>query len=48
MLDLAVTAILSLALWAVSISNGRRILRAEAALLVVIYVSYVTWRTGFA
>ena len=48
MLDLAVTAILSLALWAVSISNGRRILRAEAALLVVIYLSYVTWRTGFA
>jgi len=48
MLDLAVMAILSLALWVVSITNGRRILRAEAALLVVIYVSYVTWRTGFA
>jgi cation:H+ antiporter len=48
MIDLAVTALLSLALLAVSISNGRKILRAEAGMLVLIYLGYVTWRTGFA
>lgn len=45
MLDLGVTAVLSLALFAVSISAGRRILRAEAALLVVIYLGYTVWRS---
>jgi cation:H+ antiporter len=48
MLDLAVTAVLSLALLVVSLSAGRRILRAEAFMLVVIYLSYATWRAGFA
>ncbi len=48
MLDLFVSAMLSLALLVVSMSAGRRILRAESALLVVIYLSYATWRAGWA
>jgi cation:H+ antiporter len=48
MLDLGVTAVLSLALFIVSLSGGRRILRAEAAILVLMYLGYTTWRTGFA
>jgi cation:H+ antiporter len=47
MVDLVTTAILSLALLIVSMSNGRRILRTEAAALVVIYLSYTTWRVAF-
>ncbi len=45
MVDLAVAALLALALFAVSISAGRRILRAEAAALVIIYFGYMFWRT---
>lgn len=48
LLDLGVTAVLSLALLAVSLTAGRRILRAEAALLVIGYLGYITWRAGFA
>ncbi len=48
MLDLGVTALLSVALLVVSISAGRRILRAEALVLVIMYLSYATWRAGFA
>jgi len=48
MLDLGVTAVLSLALLAVSLTAGRRILRAEAAVLVIIYLGYTTWRAGFS
>lgn len=46
MLDLAVTAVLSLALLVVSMSAGRRILRAEACILVAIYLAYAIWRAG--
>jgi cation:H+ antiporter len=48
LLDLGVSAVLSLALLAVCLTGGRRILRAEAALLVLIYLGYITWRAGFA
>lgn len=47
LLDLGVTALLSLVLLIVSISARRRILRAEAALLVAIYLGYVGWRSAF-
>ena len=48
MTDLGVCATLSLALLVVSLSNGRRILRAEAAVLVLLYLGYAVWRAGFA
>ncbi len=44
-LDLAVAALFALALFAVSISGGRRILRVEAAGLVMVYFGYMAWRT---
>ncbi len=47
LLDLGVTALLSLVLLIVSISARRRILRAEAALLVAIYLGYLSWRSAF-
>ena len=47
MLDLAVAAALALSLFVVSISGGRRILRAEAAVLVAVYLGYQTWRIAF-
>lgn len=47
MIDLGMCALLSFALLVVSMSAGRRILRAEAAILVVLYLGYTTWRSGF-
>ena len=44
MLDLGFAAGLSVALLVVSLTNYRRILRAEAALLLAGYVAYVAWR----
>lgn len=44
MLDLAATAVLSVALLVVSMTNRRRILRAEASALLILYLGYVTWR----
>jgi cation:H+ antiporter len=44
MIDLAFAAALSVALLVVSLTNYRRILRAEAGLLLASYVAYVAWR----
>ncbi len=44
MIDLGFVAVLSIALLVVSLTNYRRILRAEAGLLLVGYVAYLTWR----
>jgi cation:H+ antiporter len=46
MIDLGFTAALSIALMVVSLSNHRRILRAEAGLLLATYVAYVAWRAA--
>ena len=45
LLDLGIAAALSLALLAVSLTAGRRILRAEAGVLILLYLSYATWRS---
>jgi len=44
MIDLGFAAALSVALLVVSLTSYRRILRAEAGLLLVAYVAYVAWR----
>jgi cation:H+ antiporter len=44
MIDLGFAAGLSVALLLVSLTNYRRILRAEAGLLLVGYVVYLAWR----
>jgi cation:H+ antiporter len=44
MSDLAFTAMLSVALMIVSVTNRRRILRAEASLLLFAYLGYLYWR----
>jgi cation:H+ antiporter len=44
MIDLGFAAVLSVALLVVSLTNYRRILRAEAGLLLVGYLAYVAWR----
>jgi len=46
MADLGFLAVLSVALMIVSMTNTRRILRAEAAMLLVAYLVYVFWRTA--
>ena len=46
--DLMVLAVLSLMLMGVSITRRRRILRTEAAVLLVIYLGYLVWRAGFS
>ncbi len=43
--DLAILVILSLVLWWVSVTRNRVIVRAEAVVLLAIYLGYVTWRT---
>lgn len=43
--DLTVTLGLSLLLWAVAATRGRQIIRAEGALLLVVYLAYVIQRT---
>jgi len=43
--DLAVVTLLSALLWAVAATRLRRIVRAEAALLLAIYVTYVAFRS---
>jgi len=45
MIDLGFAAALSVALLVVSLTSYRRILRAEAGLLLVAYVAYVAWRS---
>jgi cation:H+ antiporter len=45
MVDLAFTALLSVALLVVSLTNTRHILRAEAGMLLVAYLAYLGWRT---
>jgi cation:H+ antiporter len=44
MIDLLVALGLSIALLVVSVTNHRRILRAEAGLLLAAYIAYVGWR----
>ena len=44
MIDLGFAAALSVALLVVSLTSYRRILRAEAGLLLAAYVAYVAWR----
>jgi cation:H+ antiporter len=44
MLDLGFTAVLSIALMLVSLTNARRIIRVEAGLLLGAYLAYVSWR----
>ena len=39
--------LLSLLLWFVAMTQSRRIVRAEASLLLAIYLVYLTWRTLF-
>jgi cation:H+ antiporter len=45
MIDLGVSVGLSIALFVVSLTNHRRILRVEAALLLGVYLAYISWRT---
>jgi len=45
MTDLVFAAVLSLALLVVSVTNRRLILRAEAAILLLAYLSYLGWRS---
>ncbi|MGH0038389.1 MAG: calcium/sodium antiporter [Myxococcota bacterium] len=47
-LDLAVTVVLSVALWWVSSTRNRVIVRAEAGVLLAIYLAYLVWRTAFS
>jgi len=44
-IDLAVMLLLSIMLVAVSITGRQRIIRTEAALLLVTYIAYMTWRS---
>ncbi len=44
-LDLIVMGVLSLLLFAVSASRNNQIIRGEAIILMVSYVSYITWRS---
>jgi cation:H+ antiporter len=46
-IDLAVTVVLSVALWWVSSTRNRVIVRAEAGLLLAIYLAYMVWRTAW-
>jgi cation:H+ antiporter len=46
LLDLGMTAALSVALLALSLTGGRRIMRAQATLLVVAYLAYAGWRSA--
>jgi len=46
--DLAVLALLSLMLMAVSMTRRRQILRTEAAALLLVYLGYLIWRAGFS
>jgi cation:H+ antiporter len=46
MTDLAFAVVLSIVLLVVSLTNHRRILRAEAGLLFASYVGYLAWRTS--
>jgi len=48
MVDLTVTGMLSVALLVVSVTNTRRIVRAEAGMLLVAYVAYLCWRVTVA
>jgi cation:H+ antiporter len=48
LLDVAVVAVLSVALWLTSSSQGNVIIRAEAALLFALYLSYMGWRAATA
>jgi cation:H+ antiporter len=43
--DVVVVGVLSLLLWAATASNGRRIIRAESALLFAVYFGYVAQRS---
>jgi cation:H+ antiporter len=45
-LDLIVVALLSLILFGVSATANRRIIRGEAALLLLSYLLYMAWRSG--
>ena len=42
----ALVAVLSLVLFFVSLTANRRIIRGEAVILLVSYVSYIAWRAG--
>jgi len=44
--DLAMTAILSIMMLAVSLTRGRRIFRTEGIVLLALYVAYIAWRTA--
>lgn len=44
-LDLGIVAVLSLILFLVSMTNNRQIIRTEAAVLLTVYVAYLTWRS---
>ncbi len=46
LMDLAAIGVLSVALLVFSMTNYRRILRAEAGILLLFYVGYLIWRTG--
>ena len=48
LLDVAMVGILSCLLWLASASRGNVIIRAEAALLLALYVAYLGWRTAGA
>jgi cation:H+ antiporter len=45
MIDLGFAGVMSVALLVVSLTNHRRILRAEAGTLLVAYIVYMSWRT---
>jgi len=47
-LDLLVVALLSLILFLVSMTNSRRIIRTEASILLIVYLSYIFWRSSQA
>ena len=44
-LDLLIVALLSLLLFFVSMTQDRKIIRGEAALLLTGYLSYMVWRS---
>ncbi len=46
--DLAVTVMLSVALWWVASTRNRMIVRAEAGVLLALYLAYLIWRSAFA
>ena len=48
MIDLGFAAALGVALLFVSVTNHRRILRAEAGLLLAAYVIYMVWRSTWS